>query len=531
MNTPIRFLLCTICITVFYFLFASPVVSAQVAEPHMLAVETIGGNGRDRILPYVTKAPDNGFIIHLSSASTTGPIASTFCNQPATRTIFIKCDADASAPQWSKCTTNRWDDTAYYFLFQTIGNEFVFCGTANNGNYWVIRKEDVSGNQLWIKGYGGSSSQILQSMIATDDGGYVFFGSSYSDDGDIGFHYGGAFGRDMWLLKVDSNGNKMWSKVYGGSSDDVAASVLPAPNGGLYIIGSTVSTDYDCIDNHGSSDVFVSRLNDTGGIVWRKCIGGTKGDGGGVHGCHATSDGNGGLLIATETNSNNGNVSHKLTEYGYNIWAVNLDSTGNIVWDNCYGGGGTESPNNICRATDGSIWIIGNSYRAGGQVNDSFGGGSDVYVVHADNIGNFLSSKVLGSSGQDDGFLMYPLRDGLVLAAGYYANADRTFPTTYGGGADAFLIKFTNWANDIVEVLPEGAVSVYPNPAKDIVRVAGADNIQYNIAISDITGRLVYSSGILGNTQISVAHWQAGMYYVHTIGANGHNTTHKLVIQ
>ncbi len=262
-------------------LLATPLpVYAQPVTP-MISLETIGGDGSDQILPYTTKTPDGGFIIGLNSLSSTGPITDDFCSEPHGRMIFVKYNASGSAVEWSKCFSDSWSDSSFLFLFETTDDKYVVGGMKNSGNRWVIHKEDATGGLIWNKSYGGTGTQQLYGMAALSDGGFVMFGSAYSGSGDMGFHYGSTFTRDFWVLKVDRDGEKVWSKIYGGTGDDIGASVLPAPDGGCYIVGSTGSTDYDCTDNHGSKDVFVARLDTAGDIIWHKCIGGSGSDGGG----------------------------------------------------------------------------------------------------------------------------------------------------------------------------------------------------------------------------------------------------------
>lgn len=497
----------------------------------MLSLQVIGGEKADQVSSNASRTPDGGLILGLGTNSVTGPIASSFCNTPSSRALFIKYNSDATAIEWSRCRQNSWSDTGYGYMNQTADGKYVLGGVANSGNNWVVRKEDATGNVLWIKAYGGSSSQMLYSMMAAGDGGYILFGSAYGGDGDIGFHYGSAATRDFWVLKVDANGDKVWSKVYGGTGEDIGGSVVAAPGGGCYIVGSTNSADYECTGNHGATEAFAARLDAGGNIVWRKMLGGSGNDGGGENeGCRAVPDGKGGLLIATISGSADGDVSHQINNPGSNIWLIDIDSAGSIVWDNCYGGGGAEYPNSVCYATDGSIWIMGCSQTAGGQVNAAYGS-RDAYVVHADGAGNFISAKVLGSTAQDVGYIIHPLSDGLVLGGGYYMQGNGSFPNIHHGFSDAFLVKFTNWPDNVADISLADAISVYPNPARELVNVGAPVNRHGSVAVSDVLGRVVYTNAITNQLQITVRDWQAGIYYVRVKGEDGSNAVQKLVVQ
>ncbi len=513
-------------------LLATPLAVNAQPETPMLSFETIGGDGSDKVMPYTTSTPDGGFIIGLNSLSSTGPITDDFCSEPHGRMIFVKYNASGSAVEWNKCFSDRWSDSSFIFLFETTDDKYVVGGMKNSGNRWIIRKEDAMGGLIWNKSYGGTGTQELNSMMATDDGGYILFGSAYSGDGDMGFHYGGGGTRDFWALKVDVDGEKVWCKIYGGTGDDIGASVVLASDGGYYIIGSTSSSDYDCTDNHGARDVFVAKINTDGNMVWHKCIGGTGSDGGAeVEGCRATNNGSGGILIAARTGSADGDVSHKINDIGNNIWLINVDSSGNILWDNCYGGGGQEYPNSICRGTDGDIWIMGSSQTVGGQVRYGCGG-KDAWLVHADSDGNFLNAKVLGSSRQDVGYMVFPLSDGSVLGGGYYGYGDDVFSLypLYGGSKDAFLAKFANWANEIHSVALNSSVSIYPNPTTDFIQIRCQGIEKGKVSISDVVGKVVYSGEFKRQLQLSVRNWHSGMYYVQVLHDNKVIDTQEITI-
>lgn len=516
-------------------IFAYFISSAQIPEPAMYWLKVFGGSSGDQVDQFSTKTPDGGFIITLSTSSLVGPFTDTFCSAVPSyvSTIFAKYNSDGNIREWFKCRKSSWADTGYIFMFQTIDNKFILGGVANSGNSWLIRKEDASGNTLWVKAYGGSGSQMLYSMTPTDDGGYILFGSSYGNDGDIGFHYGSLATRDYWVLKVDMNGDKLWSRVYGGTGEDIGGSVVPGPSGGCYIVGSTNSTDYECIGSHGNTEVFIARLDINGDIVWRKMLGGSGYDGGGEgEGCRAIHNGSGGILVATTSGSNDGDVSHQINYPGNNVWVINVDSANNIVWDKCYGGGGTEYPNSICRGTDESIWIMGCSQTSGGQVNTSYGG-KDAWLVHTDGTGTFLTAKVLGSTGQDIGSMVYPLSDGSVFVGGYYGAGSGVFPISFQGGVlDAYIAKFSPWPDGIKSVSLNFPVTVYPNPASERINIISGNQGNAHVQISDAIGRLVYECGFSSEMQLSVLDWSKGLYYVQITGANGYERViQKLVIQ
>jgi hypothetical protein len=90
-------------------------------------------------------------------------------------------------------------------------------------------KLDVNGDTLWTKTYGGSQWDEADAIITTADGGYALAGLTNSNDQEVsGFHVSPFFSFDMWIVKLDAAGNKLWAKVVGGTGDDVALSIINA---------------------------------------------------------------------------------------------------------------------------------------------------------------------------------------------------------------------------------------------------------------------------------------------------------------
>jgi len=410
---------------------------------------------------------------------------------------------------------------------------YILGGISNAYSHeYLLHKENAAGTVLWSKYYGDSASAILRSMIATDDGGYIMAGETNYTDVDFPIHYGSFTNADIAVLKVDSSGNIVWSKVIGGTGDERCWAVVNGPNNGCYIIGNTPSNDNDCTGNHGGSsgsiDMYVARLDNNGSILWHHDLGGTGDDGGDG----GYPDGNGGIIITGSSGSNDGDVTHQINVGGYNIWVVDLDSNNNIIWNNCYGGGGQEFSTSVFKATDGTIWIAGQSQIKGGQVDTAYGS-IDAWFVHIDNTGNFLSAKVLGSIGQDEGQMIYPLSNNNIIAGGYYESAGGAFSNiTYYSGSDAFLTVFGPWPESVQQINAiNDAVSIYPNPTNNILSVEAKERDNYTVNVTDILGRTIYTTSLMDKVQIPVNGWQTGIYYVQVMSENGFKNVQKLMVQ
>ena len=101
---------------------------------------------------------------------------------------------------------------------------------------------------LWDKTLGGSEKEYTTSIQQTSDGGYIIAGHTESSDGDISDGNNG--GQDCWVVKLDSIGNKIWDKTFGGSSIDYANSIQQTSDGGYIVAGYTLSNDGDISDGN-----------------------------------------------------------------------------------------------------------------------------------------------------------------------------------------------------------------------------------------------------------------------------------------
>ena len=494
---------------------------AQLAQPAIISMQAFYGNNFESFIRPI-RTFDGGFILSVATNSSTGNLLNA-CSSNNPRVVFNKYNADGSVLEWQRCRDSD-PDSAFGYVFPLPDATYVMGGGSFTSTAidFMIKKEDANGANLWSKVYGGSGGELLRDMAATNDGGYIMVGISSSNDGDVGFHYGGQFNHDIWALKLDSNGKKVWSAVIGGTGDEEAHCVVPMPNGGCYILGYTQSSDYDCVSNHGLNDVLVVRLDSAGTKVWTHCFGGSASDG--IQNGWAVDNGKGGILFATSTRSNNGDVSGLIGAFDY--WLVNINNAGNIIWNKCYGSTGNETANSVCIADDNSIWLCGSSYIQGGQVDANYGS-SDAWIIHTDSVGNFLSAKVLGAIDFDEATVMYPLAGGGVLVGGYYyapGPVGGEFPSTWFGNTDLFLAKLAPWTTDIVDpILSEIQMDIYPSPATTTITVKPRDSrTDYSISMINISGSRVYSKiNLVGQTTIDVSAFASGAYYLQTTSKNG----------
>ena len=193
--------------------------------------------------------------------------------------VYGGTDADGAG---SACQT---PDGGYAVLATTASNNGDVTGfRGGGGDVWLLRL-DANGNLLWEKTYGSTLQDYGLAIANTPDNGFIVLGGSNGSDDDVPFHYGDWMTFDWILIKTDGSGNKQWSKDIGGSGDEGGASAIIAIDNSYYVVGSSNSTDHDCIDTawhagvNTGTDYHVLKLDDTGRVLWDSSYGGTHGEG------------------------------------------------------------------------------------------------------------------------------------------------------------------------------------------------------------------------------------------------------------
>ena len=266
----------------------------------------------------------------------------------------------------------------------------------------------------WSRALGGTLDDMVLSFRPTTDNGSVIGGVTASKDGDVS----GSKGKgDIWVAKLDANGNRQWQKVLGGSNEEQGAMVYQATDGGYIVGGNTLSTSGDVKNAHGGMDIWIVKLNSTGSIQWQKALGGSNTDE--IVCLQQTADG--GYLVGGQTLSVNGDVTGHHGDY--DIWFVKLSSAGSIQWTRTLGGSGTEKLAGMNLLPDGGFVFSGSTHS--GDVT-GFHAGMDLWVGRISASGDLLWNRALGGSGSEGG-LFHPVQklvNGNFVVGSYYGSND-----------------------------------------------------------------------------------------------------------
>ncbi|MEM4293467.1 MAG: hypothetical protein QXJ27_04800 [Thermoplasmata archaeon] len=263
--------------------------------------------------------------------------------------------------------------------------------------------------KTWCKTFGGCYTEKAYDVEETEDGGFIVVG--YTDTFGRGYS-------DVWLVKIDANGNIVWNRTFGGGGCDGAYDVVETDDGCFVLFGYTGSFG-------GGRNFWMIKINESGEIVREKKFGGPGDDYG--YGITRTSDG--GFILTGSTASADVGIP--------DAWIIKTDADGNMVWNRTFGGSEIDVAHDAVETQDGGIVVTG--------YTESYGnGGSDAFIIKIKPDGEMVWERFLGGVSEDIGKAVRTLNTGGFIIAGYSSSSGE-------GGYDFWLIKTD--AEGIVEEL------------------------------------------------------------------------------
>ncbi|MBF0329138.1 MAG: BACON domain-containing protein [Nitrospirae bacterium] len=345
--------------------------------------KTFGGSGREEAYS-VEQTSDGGYIV----AGYTDSFGA------GNEDVWVmKFDASGNI-MWQKTyggTDSDWANS----IKQTSDGGYIVAGVtysfgAGSSDIWVLKLYD-NGSVQWQNTYGGTDSDFANSVSQTSDGGYIVAGVTYSF---------GVVNADAWVLKLAANGTEQWNTTYGGAGNDFANSIQQTSDGGYIVAGDTDSFYTDYADHrYENRNVWVIKLNPTGGVTWERIYQGTSFDF--ANSVQQTSDG--GYIVAGYTwSSGAGNED---------VWILKLADTGAHQWQYTYGGAYNDWAYSARQTSDEGFIVVGVTY----SFNSANG---DIWILKLYNNGTIQWQKSYGGVSGDGAYSIRETSDGGYIVAG-----------------------------------------------------------------------------------------------------------------
>ena len=306
-------------------------------------------------------------------------------------------------------TYGGWDKDEGYCVQQTSDGGYILVGFtqsfgAGRKDVYIV-KTDSLGNTLWTRVYGGELWDEGRHVEQTEDGGYIIVGGTYSY---------GAGDCDVWLLKTDSLGDIIWTHTYGDWGHDQGMCVRQTPDGGYIIVGTFYPQS-----SYG--DVYILKTDSLGDTLWARTYGEMNVD---EWGSSVQPTADGGYIIV---GGKGGGIR--------DLYLLKVDSLGDTVWTRTYGGSGDEWGACIEPTNDGNYIIVGGTH--------SYGAGySDIWLLKVNLSGDTLWTHTFGGASYEWGYSVQQTSDLGYIVTG----CTESFGA---GGEDVYLVKMDSLGNTL----------------------------------------------------------------------------------
>jgi hypothetical protein len=459
----------------------------------------------------------------------------------------------------------------------------------NAGIYdFYAAKYDPFGNVLWAMQGGGTGSDMGLGVTCDQSGNVYITGYFYSPTFTISTYTLTNSGvGDIFVAKISPGGSLLWVRSFGSTNEENGNAITSDNSGNIYFTGffrsAQLVMDTYTLTNSGSSDSFLSQIDNSGNILWARSFTCTANDAGSAIAC----DLSGNILLTGYFNTQMSLDTFNLTGNGSSdVYTTKTDASGNVLWANSAGGGLNDYGLGITRDNAGNVIVTGNflsstliagpdtlhsngyydvlimKYNAGGAllwahsqggIFDDTGVGvitdnhSDIYltghfhspsiIIGADTLENQDSNQgdgdcylakysaagnnmwATGFGGVTDDGTSAICRDAFenVFITGYYNSPSISFSTytlTNSGLADIFVAKLNNPVTSLQSMNEGLTLTVYPNPTAGEIFISSGDLKIESVELLSVTGVKILQQESASANSLDLAFLPAGTYFL-----------------
>jgi hypothetical protein len=335
------------------------------------------------------------------------------------------------------------------------------CASFGSGDYWVVRV-DAGGQTLWDKSFGGVGNDTLTTAQPATNGGFLLAGNT-------------------GLVRLDASGGELWHRPLESTNFGTLVTAQPSIDGGFVLGGSY---RYLNSSNRYDIDYSVMRVDGEGHLLWSRTFGGSSEDA--LKSVLPQRDG--GALIGGYSYSGMERAKSS-PNFGVNdYWVVRVDGAGNKLWDRSFGGSNYDKLYYLVPTADGGFVLVGNSgsIANGNKTSPGFGG-NDIWLVRLDTYGEKLWEQTFGGTGQDDFAYLQRSSDGgtIFCAQSGSPGTNGNKLSTNRGGRDFWVVKLG--ADEVsipprLQTVAQSFEDIYANGYR--FAFAGSSNLFYRVEFS-----------------------------------------------
>lgn len=394
----------------------------------------------------------------------------------------------------------------------------------------------------WAKGFECSASNNYSKSIVVDAFGNVyttgyFRGTVDFDPGVSTFNLTAIFGVDVFVLKVDVNGNFIWAKDIGGTSSAYSFSIAIDKMNNVYTTGcfyGTVDFDpgvgtYNLTATSGYPYIFISKLDASGNFIWAKSMG----ENGSNEGYSVDIDTLGnvystGYYYQTADFDPGPGVFYLTSPSIQDIFISKLDASGNFVWAKTMGGSSVSDVygNSIKADMMGNVYTVGYfsdtvDFDPGlGVYNIVTLSGGGAFLLKLNSSGNFVFVKSMETTSIES--ILVDASNTIYTTGEFSGTVDfdleaGVYNLTSVPSGDLFIHKLSQTPTGINEYLNEASSFIFPNPSNNYIDIE--TNLKdYSLSVFDIMGKLIFTDNVSQNkTRMDISNFSNGIYFLQLI--------------
>jgi hypothetical protein len=351
-----------------------------------------------------------------------------------------------------------------------------------------VARFDAAFNVQWSSYYGGSNVEDIHTITMTPQNEIAFAGATRSFDFPVtpNAWQSGLFNQpDNYIVKFSMTGTRLYATYFGGTNNEDANGIVGDGDGNLYLTGYTYSVDFPIMGNAfqtnilGQNDVYVSRFDSTGQLVWSTFVGGGSQD-----------------------------VAWGMYRLGKYLF--------------------------ICGQTESAAFPVNPN-----AIQPNYAATSDGFVIKMDTSGRMVSGTFMGGNGVDALLALVVDADTNVFACGNSYSTDlpvtaNPFQPANAGSGDGYVVKFGMSEQLITAMLSSEeahSLSIYPNPATDLITIELKNgNPVSRIEIFDASGRAVQQLNLQGQRiSVNINDLPPGVYFMKVIDNNAQQHISRFV--
>lgn len=288
-----------------------------------------------------------------------------------------------------------------------------------------VAKYSSDGTKVWSSLVSGTGTDEVSGMAIAPDGTMYVVGSSSSASLNDQVGQGGT---DAFLIKYSASGSILWTTRIGGTGSDVAAAVAVADNDTIYLVGTTSSPVLQAQSSNGGNDAFISRVSGTGVVQWTRVIGDA-----GEDFARAAAVGTDGSLYVVGDSAGSGQ--------SHDIKVIKVTPTGTTTWTRTFGGSSVERGYGVL-ASAKAIYVTGSTASSSFEGNANSGSGIQAFITKFLPDGTKAQTQITGGNGEDSALAIGLSSDDGLFIVGHSSSETLDDQARVSKGTDGFITKY-----------------------------------------------------------------------------------------